>query len=129
MEHPNAEIARRFLQAVDAEDFATVETLVANDVVAHFPGGNSLSGTYRGRDQFFAVLAKGDELTEGTFERELHDIAASDNHVVIVVKIRAQRDGKPLTWNGANVWHVREGMLSEVWLLSDDQDATDQAFA
>jgi ketosteroid isomerase-like protein len=129
MDHPNAKIARRFLQALDAGDFAAVESLVAEDVVAHFPGSNSLSGTYRGRDQFFAVFAKGDDLTGGTFERELHDIAASDDHVVILVKIQAQREGKALSWNGANVWHVREGKLSEVWLLSDNQAATDQAFA
>lgn len=129
MEHPNAEIARHFLQALDAGEFDVVESMVAEDVVDHFPGSNSLSGTYRGREQFFAVLAKGDELTGGTFERELHDIAASDDHVVILVKIRAQREGKRLSWNGANVWQIREGIFSEVWLLSDDQAATDQAFA
>lgn len=129
MEHPHAELARRFLQALDEQDFDTVETLVADDVVAHFPGTNKLSGTYKGRDQLFSVFAKGDELTEGTFERELHDVTASDDHIVILVSIRAQRDSKHITWNGANVWHVRDGKLTEVWLLSDDQAATDQAFA
>ncbi len=129
MEHPHAELARRFLQALDEQDFDTVESLVADDVVAHFPGTNKLSGTYKGRDQLFSVFAKGDELTEGTFERELHDVTASDDHIVILVSIRAQRDSKLITWNGANVWHVRDGKLTEVWLLSDDQAATDQAFA
>lgn len=129
MEHPNAELGRRFLKALDEQDFGTVESLVADDVVAHFPGTNKVSGTYKGRDQLFGVFAKGDELTEGTFERELHDVTASDDHIVILVSIRAQRDGKLITWNGANVWHVRDGKLTEVWLLSDDQAATDQAFA
>ena len=129
MEHPHAELARRFLQALDEQDFDTVESLVADDVVAHFPGTNKLSGTYKGRDQLFSGFAKGDELTEGTFERELHDVTASDDHIVILVSIRAQRDSKLITWNGANVWHVRDGKLTEVWLLSDDQAATDQAFA
>ncbi|MGH2748601.1 MAG: nuclear transport factor 2 family protein [Actinomycetota bacterium] len=129
MEHPNAELGRRFLQALDAKDFATVEGLVADDVVAHFPGSSQLSGTYEGRDQVFGVFAKGDELTGGTFERELHDVTASDDHIVILVSIRAQRDTKLITWNGANVWHVEDGKLTEVWLLSDDQAATDQAFA
>lgn len=129
MEHPNAELGRRFLKALDEQDFGTVETLVADDVVAHFPGTNKVSGTYKGRDQLFSVFAKGDELTEGTFERDLHDVTASDDHVVILVTIRAQRDTKRITWNGANVWHVEDGKLTEVWLLSDNQAATDQAFA
>ena len=129
MQHPNAELARRFLEALDAQDLDTIETLVADDVVAHFPGTNKVSGTYKGREQVFSVFAKGDELTGGTFERELHDVTASDDHIVILVRIRAQRDDKIITWNGANVWHVRDGKLTEVWLLSDDQAATDQAFA
>ncbi len=129
MEHPNAAVGRQFLQALDEKEFGTVESLVAEDVVAHFPGSNQVSGTYKGRDQLFGVFAKGDDLTGGTFERELHDVTASDDHIVILVKVRAQRDGKAITWNGANVWHVRDGKLTEVWLLSDDQAATDQALA
>jgi ketosteroid isomerase-like protein len=66
VEHPNAELGRRFLQALDEQDFGTVESLVAEDAVAHFPGSNQLSGTYKGRDQLFGVFAKGDELTGGT---------------------------------------------------------------
>ena len=128
MEHPNAELGRRFLKALDEQDFATVETLVADDVVAHFPGTNKVSGTYKGRDELFGVFAQADELTQ-TFERDLHDVTASDDHIVILVNISAQRDGKTITWNGANVWHVRDGKLTEVWLLSDDQAATDHALA
>lgn len=129
MDHPNAELGRRFLRALDEQDFNTVEALVADDVLAHFPGANKVSGTYKGRDELFGVFAKADELTDGTFERDLHDVAASDDHVVILVAVRARRDGKTFTWNGANVWHVRDGKLTEVWLLSDDQTATDQALA
>ena len=78
MQHPNAELARRFLEALDAQDLDTIETLVADDVVAHFPGTNKVSGTYKGGEQVFSVFAKGDELTGGTFERELHDVTASN---------------------------------------------------
>jgi len=31
--------------------------------------------------------------------------------------------------SGFDIWHVRCGKLAEVWLISDDQDTTDLAFA
>jgi ketosteroid isomerase-like protein len=127
MEHPNVAIARKFLKALDDEDLATIETLVAQDVVGHFPGSNPLSGTYNGRHELFGMFAKGDELTSGTWERDLHDVTAGDDHVVILVRLTAQRDGETFTWNGANVWHVRDGKLTEVWFLSADQQTTDTA--
>ncbi|MGI8706732.1 MAG: nuclear transport factor 2 family protein [Actinomycetota bacterium] len=122
-------LARRFIQALDEQDVATIENLVAEDVVGHFPGDNKLSGNYKGRDQLFEMFAKGDEVTEGTFERELHDITASDDHIVVLVNLQAQRDGKVISWNAANVWHVSDGRLTEVWFFTEDQSATDEALA
>jgi len=127
MAHPNAELIRRFFDAVVAGDRATIAACVAEDVVMHVPGKNSLSGTYKGLEQFAGAMQRADALSG--LKRELHDIAASDDHVIALVGLKATRDGQSLSWNGANVWHVREGKLAEVWLLSDDQDTTDIAFA
>ncbi|MGH2728693.1 MAG: nuclear transport factor 2 family protein [Actinomycetota bacterium] len=128
MAHPNASLMKRFFDAIVAGDRPTMAACLADDVVMHVPGKNSVSGTYKGKEQFAAAMAKADEITGG-LQRELHDITASDDHVVALVGLKATRDGRTLTWNGANVWHVRDGKLAEVWLVSDDQDTTDVAFA
>lgn len=127
MAHPNAELMKRFFEAVVAGDRAAILECIVDEVVMHVPGKNSISGTYKGKEQFGAAMMKADQIAG--LQRELHDITASDDHVVALVGLRATRDGNVLTWNGANIWHVRGGKLAEVWLLSDDQDTTDQAFA
>lgn len=128
MAHPNADLLRRFFKAVTEGDRATIADCLTEDVVTHVPGKNSVSGTYKGKEQFAVAMARAEELAGG-LQRELHDIAASDDHVIALVRLKAARGGQTLTWNGANLWHVREGKLAEVWLLSDDQDTTDLAFA
>jgi hypothetical protein len=128
MAHPNAELIKRFFEAIQAGDRSTILDCLADDVVMHVPGKNNVSGTYKGKEQFGGAMAKAEELTGG-LTRELHDITASDDHVVALVGLKATREGQTLTWNGANIWHVRGGKLAEVWLLSDDQDTTDLAFA
>lgn len=128
MAHPNAELIKRFFQAVTTGDRAGIEACLAEDVIMHVPGHNAVSGTYKGKDQFAASMMKAEELAGG-LQRELHDVLADDDHVVVLVGLKATRGGQTLTWNGANLWHVRDGKLAEVWLLSDDQDTTDVAFA
>lgn len=128
MAHPNAELMKRFFEAIVAGDRSTIGACLTDDVVMHVTGKNSLSGTYKGMEQFAGAMLKADELTGG-LQRELHDIAVSDTHVVALVRVKATKDGRVLTWNGANIWHVRDGKLAEVWLLSEDQDTTDLALA
>ena len=127
MAHPNAQLMKRFFDAIEAGDRPTILDCLADDVVMHVPGRNSVAGTYKGKEQFGSAMAKADQLAGG-LKRELHDIAASDDHLVALVGLKATRDGRVLTWNGANIWHVRGGKLAEVWLLSEDQDTTDIAF-
>ena len=128
MAHPNAELMRRFFEAIQAGDRSTITECLADDVVMHVPGKNSVAGTYKGKEQFAGAMAKADQLAGG-LQRELHDIVSSDDHVVALVGLKSTREGRVLTWNGANIWHVRGGKLAELWLLSDDQEATDLAFA
>jgi hypothetical protein len=49
-EHANAELFRRSYAAFQAGDLDTVRSLLADDVTWHNPGGNHLSGDYRGVD-------------------------------------------------------------------------------
>ncbi|MEX5719145.1 hypothetical protein [Geodermatophilus maliterrae] len=53
-------------------------------------------------------------MTDGTFRSELHDVVASDEHVVGLHTEREERAGRSLSARLALIGHVREGRLVEV---------------
>jgi len=126
--HPNAEVQRALFDAVVREDMSKVTELLAEDLVVHLPGNNAVSGTYKGRDEFFKLMQRIEEITGG-LQRELHDIVASDDHSVALIRLTVERDGKRLTWGGANVVHIRNGKIAELWFLADDFDAMNLAYS
>jgi ketosteroid isomerase-like protein len=66
------------------------------------------------------------EMTSGTFRLEIHDILANDEHVVALVHATAQREGKQFDSNGVQVFHVKDGKVTESWLHPDDIYASDE---
>ena len=58
-----------------------------------------------------------------------NDILANDTHAVVLARATAERDGKRLDDKGVNVWHLRDGKVTEQWLHPGDQYASDEFFS
>jgi len=127
VEHPNAELWRKAQEAFSRGDMDTVRSTWADDIVYHVAGSSALAGDHRGKDGVLSYLAKAAELTAGTLRiAEVHDLLANDDHVVALVRLTAKRQGKQFTWNQANVYHVRNGKMTEAWALPPDPWALDE---
>jgi ketosteroid isomerase-like protein len=129
MSHPNEDLARRGYEAFATGDMATLDELFADDIVWHSPGRNELSGTFRGKDEVFANLQKNMELTGGTFRLDIHALVADDEHAVALLRARAERDGKTLDDNTVQVFHIKDGKVTESWLNPSDAYASDEFWA
>ena len=46
-----------------------------------------------------------------------------------LVTVRAERDGSSVGWTTIDLFHVRDGKLSEHWVHVVDQDAVDRFWA
>jgi uncharacterized protein len=126
MTHPNEDVVRRGYEAFAAGDVAAMTELLADDVVWHTPGRSSISGDQTGRDavlQFFGKLA---EDTGGTFKLDVHDIVGNDEHVVVLADLSAEKEGRSLSTHGVNIFHVKDGKITEAWGAADDQYAADE---
>lgn len=100
-------------------------SLLADDVVLHFPGRSRLAGDHAGKHairRHFALVA---ELSHGSFRTEVHDVLANDDHAVALIDARAERDGRTIDLPRVHVWHVRDGRPSELWVHPVDQYALD----
>ena len=126
-EHPNAELWRKGQEAFSRRDMDSLRTFWADDIVYHVPGGNPIAGDHKGLDAVLALFAKLVEMNVRIVE--VHDVLASDDHVVALVRATANRQGKQLSANQANIYHVRDGKITEAWLIPTDQRAFDEFFS
>ncbi|MDN5795770.1 MAG: nuclear transport factor 2 family protein [Intrasporangium sp.] len=125
-EHPNVALIRRGYAAFATGDLATLDDLLAEDLVWHEPGRNLLSGDYRGRDSVFGLFGKVGEVTQGTFRLEVGEVYADDEHGIAVVTVSTTRDGRFVEHTHANLFRLRDGKVVEYWVVADDQDAADE---
>ncbi len=126
-EHPNAQLWRRAQEAFSRRDMDALRTLWADDIVYHVPGASPIAGDHKGLDAVLALFAKIVEM--GIRIVDVHDVLASDDHVVALVRGTASRRGQQMSMNQANIYHVRDGKIAEAWLLPTDQLAFDEFFS
>ncbi|MGZ8705319.1 MAG: nuclear transport factor 2 family protein [Aeromicrobium sp.] len=125
MAHPNEDLVRRGFAAFGTGDTATLSELFADDLVWHAGGRSPISGDYKGKAEVLGLFGQLAERAGGTFRIDIHDVLANDEHVVALVKVTAEREGKTLNDNGAQVFHVQGGKVTESWFHPGDQYASD----
>lgn len=125
----NAELIRSGYEAFLKGDMDTVAKVFAPDIRWNIGGHNVLTGTYKGQEEVFGFFGKLMEATGGTFSMEIHDLLASDDHVVVIVKESASRGGKHEELDEIHVWHVDGGKATEFWGVPKDQQQVDAFWA
>ena len=58
-----------------------------------------------------------------------HDILANDDHAILLADATATRGGRTLVYHVAEIYHIRDGRISERWAFSDDTEAIARFFA
>lgn len=121
-EHPKAAIVRRMSEAMAGGDMATAASLVADDVVWHQIG---TSEPIRGKE---ALAASMGGFAEADIHYDIHDILASDDHVIALGTATATIGGRSLVYRTAEIHHVNDGQVTERWAFSDDTKAITDFF-
>ena len=126
----NAAALRKGYDAFSRGDMDALRNeLFSPDIVWHQGGRNQTSGEYRGTDAVIGLFGKLFQLTDGTFRVELHDVLASDEHVVALARATGQRAGKTIQHGEySHVCHFRDNKLTEVWIVNVDPYEIDEFF-
>jgi uncharacterized protein len=125
----NAASIRQGYELFNSGSLEELTQLFAEDVVWHTGGRGRLGGEKQGRDATFAYFGQLGELTDGTYQAELHDLVANDEHVVGLHTNTAERGGKSLNLREALVFHMRDGMIVEAWEHYEDSQTWDEFFS
>ena len=124
--NPNAELVRRFHDAQQRGDAATVMELLADDVVWHVPGKNLLSRDYSGKAEVAGFFGRARELSGGTVRTDLIDVLGSEGFGIALVRVFAEREGRSLDGQfQAFTYRVKNGRIAEFWFLVEDRYAVD----
>jgi hypothetical protein len=94
--------------------------------VWHAPGRSQLSGDFEGKDAVFGEFQKVFEMTGGSFKLDIHDVLANDEHAVVLVHASGQIGDRSLDQNAVQVFHIKDGKVTEQWLHPDDLYANDE---
>ncbi|HEX7464197.1 MAG TPA: nuclear transport factor 2 family protein, partial [Actinomycetota bacterium] len=85
-----------------------------------------MSGDYRGRENVLGFFARSVRIALP--ESEIHDIVASDDHVVALTTTRWRRNDNSETFEDriGQVFHIDGGQVLEVWTMGEDLAVFDQ---
>ena len=124
-DHPNAAAIRdAFRRAEESDDIMSAMDMVDDDIVWHEIGSDE---PIRGKQALMERLAG---MSEGvTIRTETHDVLANDEHAVQLVTATATMGDKELVYRTAEIYHVRDGKVTERWAFAEDTQAIKDFFA
>jgi ketosteroid isomerase-like protein len=124
--HPNEQVVRDLYAARERGDLDAVGELLAPDIDWHEP--YEYLGDIKGRDRVLEALREAVDATTGTFRIDLHDVLANDDHAVALVQWSARREGRHMRGQEIGVYHVRDGVVREVWFTTNDPGSVTEFF-
>ena len=128
-DHPNAVFARDAFDAIGRGDTDWLAEHMHPDVVFHQGGRFPTAGTYEGRDAVFGHMMEFFTLVDFSMKIAVHDIAATDEHAMALVRVSIDHQGRHLDFDEAHIWHVRDGVATEMWAVPKDPYEVDAFFA
>lgn len=124
--HPNEALVRAGYEAFVRGDIETVAGLLDPDVIWHVGGSSVLAGLYKGHGELLALLARLGEMTGGSISIAARDILTSEDHVIVLTTMKAQRGDRVLDDDGVAVFKIADGKATEVWVFAENQGAMDE---
>ena len=123
-DHPNAAKVRAASDAMEqGGDVASQMDLVDDNVVWHEIGSDE---PVRGKQ---ALMERYAGMPEGaSIKVDTHDVVANDEHAVALVTATATMGDQQLVYRTAEIYHMKDGKITERWAFSDDTDRINKFF-
>ena len=125
MDHPNADVVRRYLEGMTSQDIEAASALLADDVEWHEIGSaEPIHGKAALAERYMGAGKPDWEITGG----ETHDIIGGDDHTVALLSAHAVWGDKTIDYRVAEIYHIKDGKITARWAFSDDTKAINDFF-
>lgn len=124
-EHPNVVLLKDGYTAFAKGDMEIIRSLLADDIVHRIPGRGPLAGEYRTAEEVLGLYVRLFELSGGTFRAEPYALMANDEYGTALVHTYAERPGRVLHGRSVELFRIRDGRITEIRTVPEDQYADD----
>ena len=123
-DHPNAAKIRAASEEIEKSgDMSSSFDMVDDDIVWHEIGRDE---PLRGKQ---ALMERFSGMPEGaSIKTETHDVLANDEHTIQLVTATATMGDQELVYRTAEIYHMRDGKITERWAFSDDTERINRFF-
>jgi ketosteroid isomerase-like protein len=123
-DHPNAALVRAAQERMELSgDLTSLADMLTDDIVWHEIGRDE---PIRGKQ---ALIERWSGMPDGAgITVETHDVLANDDHCIQLVTATATMGDQSLTYRTAEIYHMRDGKVSERWAFSDDTERINRFF-
>ena len=123
-DHPNAAKIRAAAEEMErGGDIMSQREMLDDDVVWHEIGRDE---PIRGKQ---ALMERFQGMPEdASIRTETHDVLANDEHAIQLVTATATLGGRELVYRTAEIYHMRDGKVTERWAFSDDTERINRFF-
>jgi ketosteroid isomerase-like protein len=123
-DHPNAALIRAAAAAMaESGDPSSEIEMLSDDIVWHEIGSDEpIRGKQALAERFAGMTGA------GSLSVETHDVIANDDHCVQLVTATATMGDRTLVYRTAEIYHMRDGKITERWAFSDDTERINRFF-
>jgi len=127
-EHPNGRRMRVAAEAIARGDMAAFLKHFPDDVMWYWPAEQTEDRLYRGHDGLMRFFGRLLDRSNGTMRPQVLDVVASDQHIVIFLRVTAARDSEHLDVVVAHFATVGPNGFTRNWFLPNDSAAWNRFF-
>ena len=123
-DHPNAATIREASASMEpGGDMMAMLDLLDDDIVWHEIGRDEPIRGKQALTERFSSMPEGSSITA-----ETHDVVANDEHTIQLVTATATMGDQSLAYRTAEIYHMRDGKITERWAFSDDTERINRFF-
>lgn len=127
-EAENLQLIKKLITAIANRDFAGVTDCFAGDVILHVPGNTLVSGTFKGVNDVMSALGHVAQMSGESLKIRLHDAMANDQHGIVMYEVSAEHASGDIAYSHIDVYHFRDGHISEISGYPSDLAAFDRLY-
>lgn len=123
---PQEILVREVFAAINNYDLATLQVLLAPDVVLYVPGHHVGAGAYRGYEGLLDFWNQMTRQARGNLEIRIKEVLCKTHQAAVIGTDVAVREGKRLEQPVVYVMRLEQGRVAEIWIHHHDQYAVDE---